>query len=82
MIVQTQDLPSIDHNDNPCNDRYLKKSVIITSQLPVEGWHDRIDDKTHADAILDRMTGQAYRLSLKGASMRQEKISMGEDNMN
>lgn len=54
-------------------DRYAKKSVIITSQLPVSKWYDYINEPTLADAILDRMTAKAHRIELKGESMRRKK---------
>jgi len=47
-------------------DRYAKKSVIITSQLPVAKWHAYINEPTLADAILDRLTAKAQRVELKG----------------
>ena len=54
-------------------DRHGKKSTIITSQLPVPKWHDVIADSTIADAILDRLVHNAYRIELKGASLRKKK---------
>lgn len=54
-------------------DRYAKKSVIITSQLPVAKWHPYINEPTLADAILDRLTAKAQRIELKGESMRRKK---------
>ena len=45
-------------------DRYQRCSTLITSQFPVEHWHDRIGDPTLADAILDRLVHNAYRLTL------------------
>jgi len=54
-------------------DRYDKKSTIITSQLPVEKWHTYIDEPTLADAILDRVVHNSYRINLKGASMRKHR---------
>lgn len=54
-------------------DRYAKKSVIITSQLPVAKWHAYINEPTLADAILDRMTAKSQRIELKGESMRRKK---------
>ena len=47
-------------------DRYGRSSVIVTSQLPVEAWHASINDPTLADAIMDRLTASAHRLTLKG----------------
>ena len=49
---------------------------MITSQLPIETWHEVIGEPTFADAILDRLVHNAYRLALDGASMR--KIKAGE----
>jgi DNA replication protein DnaC len=55
-------------------DRYGKKSFMITSQLPVSKWHEYINDPTLADAILDRLTANAHRIELKGESMRRKKM--------
>jgi DNA replication protein DnaC len=44
---------------------------MITSQLPVSAWHDLIGEPTFADAILDRIIHNAYRLQLEGQSMRK-----------
>ena len=55
-------------------DRYGKKSIIITSQLPVAKWHEYINDPTLADAILDRLTANAQRIELKGESLRRKKV--------
>jgi len=52
-------------------DRYATKSTVITSQLPVETWHDVIDEPTFADAILDRLIHNAHRLPLDGPSLRK-----------
>jgi len=52
-------------------DRYGAGSILITSQLPVDAWHDVIDETTFADAILDRLVHNAYRLDLDGHSMRK-----------
>jgi DNA replication protein DnaC len=54
-------------------DRYEKKSIIITSQLPVSAWHDYLDEPTLADAILDRLTAKCHRIELKGESRRKKK---------
>lgn len=54
-------------------DRYGKKSIIITSQLPIKSWFDYINEPTLADAILDRMTANANKIELKGESLRKEK---------
>jgi len=54
-------------------DRYAKKSLIITSQLPVANWHSYLDEPTVADALMDRMTAKCHRLELKGESRRKKK---------
>jgi len=55
------------------DDRHEKCSTIVTSQLPIKLWHEAIGDKTLADAILDRLVHNAYRLELKGESMRKAR---------
>lgn len=54
-------------------DRHQKYSTIITSQLPINAWHQYINDNTIADAILDRIIHQAIRIDLKGDSLRKIK---------
>ena len=51
-------------------DRHERGSIIVTSQLPVENWHEIIGDPTIADAVLDRLVHNAHRLALKGESLR------------
>ena len=53
------------------DDRHGHKSTIVTSQLPIDQWHEVIGDATIADAILDRLIHNAYKLPLKGESMRK-----------
>lgn len=55
------------------DDRYDRRSTIVTSQLPVDQWHTHLNDPTLADAILDRLVHNAYRLTLQGDSMRKQK---------
>jgi DNA replication protein DnaC len=55
------------------DDRYDRRSTIVTSQLPVDQWHTYLNDPTLADAILDRLVHNSYRLVLKGESMRKQK---------
>lgn len=57
------------------DDRYKKSSTIVTSQLPVSLWHDNINDNTLADAILDRLVHNAYRIELKGDSIRKKSAA-------
>lgn len=54
-------------------DRHGKSSIIMTSQVPVNKWHEVIGEKTVADAILDRIIHQAHRLELKGESLRKKQ---------
>lgn len=54
-------------------DRYELRATLITSQSPVEHWHEIIGDPTLADAILDRLLHNAYKLNLKGESMRKRQ---------
>ena len=54
-------------------DRHGKRSTIITSQIPVNKWYELLDNKTIADAILDRIVHTAHRIELKGESMRKIK---------
>jgi DNA replication protein DnaC len=51
-------------------DRYEKRSVVITSQLPVSKWYEHINDPTLADAIMDRLSANSIRIELKGKSRR------------
>jgi DNA replication protein DnaC len=55
-------------------DRHEKRSVIITSQLPVERWYEVIGDKTIADAVLDRIVHSSLRIELEGDSLRRKKM--------
>jgi DNA replication protein DnaC len=57
-------------------DRYGKRSTIITSQLPVNKWYQYINEPTLADAIMDRLSGSAHRFELKGESLRKKKIEI------
>lgn len=52
-------------------ERHAARSTIITSQLPVERWHEYINDPTIADAVLDRVVHNAYKIALKGESLRK-----------
>jgi DNA replication protein DnaC len=53
------------------DDRHQLRSTLVTSQLPVNQWHDYIGDPTLADAILDRLIHASYRIALKGESLRK-----------
>lgn len=53
------------------DDRYERSSTLITSQLPVNAWHDSVGDATLGDAILDRLIHNAHRIEVHGPSMRE-----------
>jgi len=57
------------------DDRVGTRSTIITSQLPIENWHDYIGDPTLAHAILDRLVHSAHKIHLEGESIRKRKAS-------
>jgi len=58
------------------DDRHQRASTILATQIPIERWHDTIGDPTYADAILDRLVHNAYRIELRGDSMRRRKPDM------
>jgi len=60
-------------------DRYGNGSTLITSQLPISTWHEVIGEPTFADAILDRLVHNAYRLELEGQSFRKKDAQAGDD---
>jgi len=64
-VASAQDLLEI------FDDRFNRSSTIIASQVPVAEWHARFPDPTLADAILDRLVHNSYRLSLQGESQRK-----------
>lgn len=57
-------------------DRYGLKSTLVTSQLPIDHWHEQIGDPTLADAILDRLIHSSHKIQLKGESMRKKKANL------
>jgi DNA replication protein DnaC len=57
-------------------DRHGRRSTIATSQLPIEEWHGVIGDATLADAILDRLVHNAYKINLRGESMRKQQARL------
>ena len=50
-------------------------ATLLTSQYPVNTWHELVGDPTVGDAILDRLVHQAYKLELKGDSLRKKKAA-------
>jgi DNA replication protein DnaC len=67
---QAQDLLEI------LDDRYGRTATLVATQIPVTDWFSRIPDPTLADAILDRLIHNAYRLELKGDSMRKHQTPL------
>lgn len=57
-------------------DRHGVRSTLVTSQLPIEHWHEQIGDPTLADAILDRLVHNAHKIQLKGGSMRKNNSNL------
>ena len=72
--TQSRDLMEI------VEERYGRGSTMITSQLPIKAWHDVIGEPTFADAILDRIVHNSYRLELEGQSMRKTSVKMDDEN--
>jgi DNA replication protein DnaC len=58
------------------DDRHNRRSTLVTSQLPIEHWHDYLGEPTMADAILDRLVHNAHRINLTGESMRKSTASL------
>jgi DNA replication protein DnaC len=56
-------------------ERYGRQSTIITSQIPVDKWHELIGEPTYADAILDRIVHNAHRINLAGHSLRRSRTN-------
>lgn len=54
-------------------DRYDRRSTIVSSQMPPEAWHDYLENPTVADAVLDRLVHNAHRIALTGPSRRKSK---------
>ena len=58
---------------NIIEERHQLKSTIITSQLPIDKWHQYLGEPTLADAILDRVLQNVNRIEMGGESMRKHK---------
>jgi len=57
-------------------DRHGNRATLVTAQLPLDHWHEAIGDPTLADAILDRLIHNAYKITLKGDSMRKRTAKL------
>ena len=60
------------------DDRYNKNSTIVTSQLPIDDWHEALGDATLGDAILDRLVHNSYKIALEGPSKRNLQSKLTE----
>src|SRR6201989_3239463 len=61
------------------DDRYDRGSLLVTSQVPVNRWHEVISDPTLADATLDRIIHRAHRIDLKGPSLRRRLVASASE---
>jgi len=61
-------------------DRYQAGATVITSQCPIGDWHPNIGDPTLADAICDRLLHNAYKVELRGDSMRLRSTASNREN--
>ncbi|CAO0824558.1 hypothetical protein DFAR_710021 [Desulfarculales bacterium] len=59
--------------------RYGRDATIVTAQVPVDQWHEAISDPTLADAILDRLIHNAYKINLKKESMKKKLANLTGD---
>lgn len=78
LIIDDLFLVGIDAKDRALlveiiEDRHNRKSIVVTSQLPVDAWYEAIGDPTVADAVLDRIVHTAHRIELTGESVRKLK---------
>jgi DNA replication protein DnaC len=73
---ERRDLPEI------CDDRYQRRSTILTSQVPIAHWHEQIGDPSIADSISDRLVHNAHRIELNGDSIRKMRGRKPENEEN
>ena len=78
MPEKDKNTVSLDPKERPIlmdiiEDRHSRKSMIITSQIPVGNWYEDIGDPTMADAMMDRIVHSALRIELTGESLRKTK---------
>lgn len=80
IIIDDWGLTALSHQEQRdlleiLEDRHEIHSTIIAGQLPIEHWHQLIDNPTIADATLDRLVCNAYKIGLQGESMRKKNLS-------
>lgn len=85
LIVDDFGLKNLDHDQADdiyelIAERYLKKSIIVTSNRTLEGWVDLFPDPVVANAALDRLANLAYQLVLEAPSHRREQRPMLQAN--
>ena len=61
------------------DDRHQRGSTVLATQIPLDCWHEQIGDPTYGDAILDRLVHNAYRIELRGPSMRPGRAQLSTD---
>ena len=81
LIIDDWGIPALDDTAQRdlleiLDDRFNRRSTIVTSQLPLALWHEYLGQATLADAILDRLVHNAYKIELKGESMRKKKTPL------
>lgn len=74
LLTQLSDIERRDFLE-VIEDRYLAGSTIIASQCPIKDWHPNIGDPTLADAIMDRLLHNAYKIEMRGDSMRTKRLA-------
>ncbi len=60
-------------------DRYQSGAIVMASQCPIRDWHPNIGDPTLADAVCDRLLHNAYKIEMRGDSMRTKRPSAKTD---
>jgi DNA replication protein DnaC len=61
------------------DDRHQRGSPLLATQIPSDRWHEQIGDATYADAILDRLVHNTYRIESRGPSMHDVHPQLGDD---
>lgn len=79
LILDDFGLNAFDNQDRQAlmdivESKHDRSSIIISTQIPVTGWHELIGEPTIADAILDRIIHSSHRIQLKGESMRKNRL--------
>jgi DNA replication protein DnaC len=83
LVIDDWGIAAVDENTQRdlleiLDDRFNMRSTIVTSQLPLSNWHEYLGQSTLADAILDRLVHNAYKIELRGESMRKTRNALTE----